>query len=115
MTLQRLLSLLTLSCLYATAQTQNPPAAVRQTITVTTTIPPIPLSESNRAVVTLAPRDQPLQLNHVTDYLRQDTSLNLQSRAPSGVQADLSIRGTTFEQSLILLNGLRINDPETGT
>jgi iron complex outermembrane receptor protein len=30
------------------------------------------------------------------------------------VQADLSLRGTTFEQSLILLNGLRINDPETG-
>ncbi len=34
--------------------------------------------------------------------------------ALTGVQADLSIRGTTFEQSLILLNGLRINDPETG-
>ena len=30
------------------------------------------------------------------------------------MQADLSIRGTTFEQSLILVNGLRVNDPETG-
>ncbi len=30
------------------------------------------------------------------------------------MQADLSIRGTTFEQSLVLVNGLRVNDPETG-
>jgi outer membrane cobalamin receptor len=87
---------------------------IQQSVTVTATIPPIPLSESNRAVVTLDTRDQPLLQNNVTDYLRQDTSLNVQSRDPSGVQADLSIRGTTFEQSLILLNGLRINDPETG-
>jgi iron complex outermembrane receptor protein len=38
----------------------------------------------------------------------------VQARAAEGVQADLSIRGTTFEQSLILVNGLRVNDPETG-
>jgi iron complex outermembrane receptor protein len=63
--------------------------------------------------MTLDTREQPLLYNNVTDYLRQDTSINLQARAPSGVQADLSIRGTTFEQSLVLLNGLRINDPET--
>ena len=84
-----------------------------QSVTVTTAIPPIPLSESNRSVMTLDTREQPLLYNNVTDYLRQDTSVNLQSRAGNGVQADLSIRGTNFEQSLILLNGLRINDPET--
>ncbi len=79
-----------------------------------TTIPPIPLSESYRAVETLDTRDQPILFNNFTDYLRQDPSLNLQARSPNGVQADLSIRGTTFEQSLILLDGLHINDPETG-
>jgi iron complex outermembrane receptor protein len=108
----RLALLLALTPCPASAQQQ--PQSVQQTVTVTTTIPPIPLSESNRAVVTLDTRDQPLLFNNATDYLRQDTSLNLQSRSPNGVQADLSIRGTTFEQSLILLNGLRINDPETG-
>ena len=36
------------------------------------------------------------------------------ARAGEGVQADLAIRGTTFEQSLVLVNGLRVNDPETG-
>lgn len=102
------LVLLALQSIAALPQ-QNP-----QTVTVTTTIEPLPLSESNRAVETLDTRDQPLLSNNFTDFLRQDPSLNLQARSPNGVQADLSIRGTTFEQSLILLNGLRINDPETG-
>jgi outer membrane cobalamin receptor len=96
-------------------QTAQPnPAPITQNITVTTTLEPLPLAESDRSVNLIPPRDQPLVPNSVVDYLRQDVSLNLQSRAPAGVQADLSIRGTTFEQSLILLNGLRINDPETG-
>jgi outer membrane cobalamin receptor len=113
-----LLSLSLLPCLQASAQqtaSQVPaPPVTQQTVEVTTTIPPIPLSESNRAVETLDTRDQPILFNNFTDYLRQDPSLSLQARSPNGVQADLSIRGTTFEQSLILLNGLRINDPETG-
>jgi outer membrane cobalamin receptor len=85
-----------------------------QTITVTTTLEPLPLAESYRSVNLINPRDPPLVSNSVVDLLRQDASLNLQARAANGVQADLSLRGTTFEQSLILLNGLRINDPETG-
>jgi iron complex outermembrane receptor protein len=93
---------------------QTKPAPVTQTISVTTTLEPLPLAESNRSVNLIEPREQPLVSNSVVDYLRQDSSLNLQARAPNGVQADLSLRGTTFEQSLILLNGLRINDPETG-
>jgi outer membrane cobalamin receptor len=107
--------LLLLSLPPAVAQqpsTQPPP--VTQSITVTTTIEPLPLAESDRSVNLIEPRQQPLVSNSVVDYLRQDASLNLQARAPYGIQADLSLRGTTFEQSLILLNGLRINDPETG-
>jgi outer membrane cobalamin receptor len=97
-----------------TGQPQTKPATVPQSITVTTTLEPLPLAESNRSVNLISPREQPLISNSVVDLLRQDASLNLQARAANGVQADLSLRGTTFEQSLILLNGLRINDPETG-
>ena len=95
------------------AQQESSPVH-EETVNVTTSIAPVPLKESNRSVVTLDTREQPLLYNNVTDYLRQDTSLNLQSRAANGVQADLSIRGTTFEQSLLLVNGLRVNDPQAG-
>ena len=107
------LKLLPLCLVCLTAAAQQSPAPVSQSVTVTTTVEPIPLSESNRSVQTFDTRAQPLLFNSVVDYLGQDSSLNLQSRAPAGVQSDLSIRGTTFEQSLILLNGLRIDDPET--
>ena len=40
--------------------------------------------------------------------------IDLQSRAlKSGIQTDFSLRGSTFQQVLILLNGQRINDPQT--
>ncbi|MFH0917688.1 MAG: TonB-dependent receptor [Candidatus Omnitrophota bacterium] len=40
--------------------------------------------------------------------------VDLQSRAlGSGMQTDFSLRGSTFQQVLILLNGQRINDPQT--
>jgi outer membrane cobalamin receptor len=119
-----LLSLLCLTHAFAQQSTEQPGttsrptaasvAPVAQSISVTTTLEPLPLAESDRSVNLISPRDQPLVSNSVVDLLRQDPSLNLQARAANGVQADLSIRGTTFEQSLILLNGLRINDPETG-
>jgi iron complex outermembrane receptor protein len=91
-----------------------PPRTIAQTIQVTTTVEPLPLAESDRSVEVLLPSDLPTGTDSVVDLLRLDPSLNLQAREGEGVQADLSIRGTTFEQSLILVNGLRVNDPETG-
>ena len=89
-------------------------AAVTDSIEVRTTVEPLPMSESNRSVEVIAPSDVPAFVNSPVDLLRSDASLNLQARGPEGVQADLSIRGTTFEQSLVLVNGMRVNDPETG-
>jgi len=41
--------------------------------------------------------------------------VDLQSRSlRSSIQTDFSLRGSTFQQVLILLNGQRINDPQTG-
>jgi outer membrane cobalamin receptor len=83
-------------------------------IRVTTTVEPLPLAESDRSVEEISPREMPAGTDSVVGLLRSDASLDVQARAAEGVQADLSLRGTTFEQSLILVNGLRVNDPETG-
>lgn len=97
-------------------RTVLPPAlpSTSESFRVTTTVEPLPLAESDRSVEVLLPREMPLGTGSAVDLLRTDPSLNVQARAAEGVQADLSIRGTTFEQSLILVNGLRVNDPETG-
>ena len=113
--------LLSLFCLSSGVAQQVPPNAppqggpvVVQSVSVTTTLVPFPLAESNRSVEFLAPGERVPLNNSVVDVLRSDPSLNLQARGGNGVQADLSLRGTTFEQSLVLLNGLRINDPQSG-
>jgi iron complex outermembrane receptor protein len=95
------------------AQSQAP-VRVAQSVEVTTTVEPLPMDESDRSVSVLLRQDGPAGADSVVDLLRTDPSLNLQARAGEGVQADLAIRGTTFEQSLVLLNGMRVDDPETG-
>ncbi len=41
-------------------------------------------------------------------------SVDIRSRGTFGMQADVSIRGGTFDQTLVLLNGVNITDPQTG-
>jgi len=103
-------------CLFAifVIQVRAQQTITADNVTVTTTVEPLPLAENNRAVNLIDTRDQPLLFNNLTDFLRLDPSVNLQARGGNGVQADLSIRGTTFEQSLVLVNGFRINDSQTG-
>ena len=54
-----------------------------------------------------------LTLETEQDLLRQDSSVFLEQRGAGGGQADIVLRGGTFEQTLVLLNGFRINDSQT--
>lgn len=40
--------------------------------------------------------------------------IDIRQRGTDGTQADISMRGGTFDQVLILLNGVNITDPQTG-
>jgi iron complex outermembrane receptor protein len=85
-----------------------------ETIVVTGTFEPLALDEIDRAIRVLPARENALVLNTLVDLLRLDPSLDLGERAPDGVQTDLSIRGSTFGQTLALLNGQRLNDVKSG-
>jgi vitamin B12 transporter len=50
----------------------------------------------------------------LVDLLDDVGSVDLRYRGTSGIQADLSIRGSTFEQVAVLIEGVRVNDPQTG-
>jgi outer membrane cobalamin receptor len=69
--------------------------------------------ESARSAVTLDTQEHRLAFQDAEDYLRTDSSVDIEQRGAAGTQADISIRGASFEQTLVLLNGLRINDVET--
>ena len=100
---------LTLVLAFAQQQPQQ-----RDTVVVTGTFEPMSLEEIDRAVRVLPVRSQSLTVNTLVDLLKLDPSLDLQERAPDGVQGDLSIRGASFGQTLVLLNGMRLNDPQSG-
>jgi outer membrane cobalamin receptor len=84
------------------------------TIVVTGAFEPMTLEEIDRAIRVLPVRGNTLLFDTLADVLRLDPSLDLQERAPGGVQADLSIRGSNFGETLILLNGQRLNDVQSG-
>jgi len=48
------------------------------------------------------------------DLLEYLPQVDIRQRGKHGTQADLSIQGGTFDQSLVLLNGINISDPQTG-
>ncbi len=55
-----------------------------------------------------------LPIRSLDDLLKYIPGIELQQRGPSGSQGDIIIRGSTFQQTLVILDGLRLNDPNTG-
>lgn len=50
----------------------------------------------------------------VPDLLHYYAGVDIRQRGANGVQADAGIRGSTFDQVLILINGIKISDQQTG-
>jgi iron complex outermembrane receptor protein len=93
---------------------QQAPPTQHESVVVTGTYEPVSLNEVDRSILVLPARNYPLLLNGMADLLKLDPSIDLRQRAPGGVQADLSIRGSGFGQTLVLLNGQRLSDTQSG-
>lgn len=96
----------------AIAQTPQTISPVSTTVIVLGSPTPVTMGESARSVVLLDTQQHPLAFNTLEDYLRTDSSVQINQRGSGGYPADISIRGTSFEQSLILLDGFRVNDAQ---
>ena len=53
-------------------------------------------------------------LDTLTDLLNYSAGMDLRSRGPEGIQGDLSLRGSNFEQAAVAINGISVMDPQTG-
>jgi len=51
---------------------------------------------------------------NLTELLSMIPSIDIRQRGAAGIQGDLSIRGGTFEQTMVLIDGVQMNDPQTG-
>jgi len=108
------LTLLFLLALPGFSQNSSGPETRRDTVVVTGTWQPLALEEADRSVRALPLDKLRLVTDTFTDLLRLDPSIDLRQRAPNGLQGDVSIRGGSFGQTLVLLDGLRLNDVQSG-
>ncbi len=84
-------------------------------VTVTSTLNATNVSKTGRNIFVISgERFFALPVNSVDELLRYLPGLEVQSRGPMGAQSDIVIRGGTFQQVLIILDGIRLNDPVTG-
>ena len=88
---------------------------VLEEVSVTGSRAPLTKSQAAR-MVTVLDRAEIAQapVHSVNDLLKFAIGVDVRQRGPIGAQTDISIRGGTSEQIIILLNGINICDPQTG-
>jgi len=87
----------------------------RPTIVVTASRVPLELANVARTVDVLLVHDlQRLPVRSIQDALVFVPGVDLRTRGHYGAQSDVSIRGGSYEQTTVLLNGMRLTDPQTG-
>lgn len=84
-------------------------------LTTISSILPINVSNTGRNIVVIqGDHIDKLPANSLDELLRYIPGIEVQSRGVMGSQSDILLRGGTFQQVLVLIDGLRINDPITG-
>ena len=85
-----------------------------QDVIVTASRAPISFSDLTRSVIVIDSSDiKETPVNSIQDLLQYTSGVDIKQRGVDGVQADASIRGGTFEETLILIDGVKMSDPQT--
>lgn len=74
-----------------------------------------PYSRQNRNIEILDSKQiKSLPVKTANELLSYVAGVDLRQRGPVGTQSDVSIDGSTFDQVLVLVNGVKMSDPQTG-
>ena len=75
----------------------------------------LPFSEESRTITIIdAATIQNSPAPTVADLLQQVAGVDIRRRGANGMQADLYLRGGGFDQTLLLIDGIKVEDPQTG-
>ena len=84
-------------------------------ITITASLTPLSASKTGRNIIIIkGDLLNKMPVNSIDELIRFIPGVEVQSRGPMGAQSNITIRGGTFQQVLIILDGIRLNDPLTG-
>jgi vitamin B12 transporter len=97
--------------MYAQADT----TATIEEITITHNRIQLGYKDQNRQVHVISKNEiMAAPVTSISELLQYAGGVDIRRRGPAGVQADIAIRGGNFEQTLVLLNGIRMSDTQTG-
>ena len=83
-------------------------------VTITSSRIPTEFSKSSRNITVIDENYIKHQnAESITDLLQNLTDLEFKTRGPNGIQTDVSIRGASNEQTLIMIDGIKVSDPQT--
>ncbi len=75
----------------------------------------LPFKENSRTIQIITAEDiKKLGITNVADALQQVAGIDVRRQGVNGMQADLYIRGGGFDQTLLLIDGIKVDDPQTG-
>ena len=84
-------------------------------ITITSTAIALPFKENSRTITLLSSdviKQSPA--TNLAELLQQEAGIDIRRQGVNGMQADLYIRGGSFDQTLLLIDGIKVEDPQTG-
>ncbi len=75
----------------------------------------LPFSENSRTITIISSEDiKQSATTNIADLLQQFAGVDIRRRGTAGMQADLYIRGGSFDQTLLLIDGIKVEDAQTG-
>ena len=75
----------------------------------------VPLSDNSRTLVIIGKAEiKNAAATNLVDLLQSVAGVDVRRRGAGGQQADLYIRGGSFDQTLLLIDGIKVDDPQTG-
>jgi len=84
-------------------------------VTITSSLNPLKTSTTGRNLIVIkGERFAQLPVHSIDELLRYVPCVEVQARGPFGAQSDIVMRGGTFQQVLVIIYGIRVNDPNTG-
>lgn len=97
------------------AQDSAPSTEALNPVVVTASPISQPLDESLQSVTVITREEiERLPVTTLAELLSSVGGVDVRRRGGPGVQADIGIRGTAYEQTLLLVNGVPLRDPQTG-
>jgi vitamin B12 transporter len=84
-------------------------------VVITASLIPEHLSRVGQSVSVINREDiDVLPADNIADLLETVNGVDIRQRGAHGVQADVAIRGSSFEQTLVLIDGVPVGDSQTG-